>query len=142
MPILVASKLTSTIQVQRTKRKNVTLRLDPTLIERLDKRAEEMGESTRTGLIENILVDALDNPGPNSSSQDVDLQGPLEIENPDSGNEDDDDLTPEQQELFDVGFDVGKEEGLEEAKRNAIIELHEELAKRPDPHSCEFLGYH
>lgn len=121
-----------TKQVEANTRKNVSLRLEPSFIARLDERAQEMGEPTRTGLIENILVDALDNPNPNSQTEE--LQDSPEIENQESEN--DDDLTPEQQELFDVGFDMGKEEGLEEGKRNAIIELHEELAKRPDPHSC------
>ena len=134
-------------QIQTTKRKNVSLRLEPTLIERLDKRAEEMGESTRTGLIENMLIDSLDNSNPNtnpnSQTEELGLQDSLEIENPDSGNENDDDsgLTPQEQELFDSGFDMGKEEGIQEGKRQAIIQLNEELANRPDPHSCEFLPW-
>ena len=135
--------MASTSQIQVTKpnkRKNVTIRLEPSLIDRLDERALEMVEPTRTGLIENVMVDWLDNPNPNSQTEE--LQDSLELENPENEN---DDLTPQEQGLFDSGFEIGRDQGLEEGreegKRDAIIQLSEELANRPDPHSCEFLPW-
>jgi len=132
--------VTRTRQLEGNTRKNVSLRLKPSFIANLDQRAKELGES-RTGLIENLLVDALDNSDSNPNPQTEELQDPLEIENPESEPVTDDDLTPQEQELFESGFDMGNEAGIQEGKRQAIIQLNEELANRPDPHSCEFLPW-
>lgn len=83
------------------------------------------------------------NTNPKSQTDELGLGDSLGIENenPESEIVLDDDLTPKEQDLFDSGWEMGKEEGIQEGKRDAIIQLNEELANRPDPHSCEFLPW-
>lgn len=104
-------------------RKNITLRLEPSFIDKIDDKAEQLG-IRRTALIENLLSDALTSPDTEASSK--------EEESFDDHVDQDGELTENEQTIFDTGFEIGREEAMNEIK--SIPSDKPSL----DLHQCEF----
>ena len=96
--------------------------LEPSFIDKIDDKAEQLG-IRRTALIENLLSDALTSPDPETSSKEESF-----VDYDDQDGE----LTDNEQTLFGTGFEMGREE--------ALNEINSMPSDKPslDPHQCEF----
>jgi len=104
-------------------RRNITLRLEPSFIDRIDDKAEQLGVP-RTALVENLLFNALTSPEMGVSSKDE--------ESLDRQDDRNGDITNTEQTMFDTGFEMGRGEVRKE------IESITDDNPFPALHQCEF----